>query len=72
MENAIPMHMVYGFKELEHVVLYSILGQVMPPSLDRVIKVHIHQLEDQCQSPRRLIIQYLIELNDLGVRTQTS
>jgi hypothetical protein len=45
MENAIPMHMVYGFKELEHVVLYSILGQVMPPSLDRVIKVHIHQLK---------------------------
>lgn len=47
MENAVTMHVIYCFHELVHVVLDTLLGQVVPAPLDRIIHVHLHELEDE-------------------------
>jgi hypothetical protein len=41
-------------------------------ALDGVVHVHVHELEDQSQSTSGFIVEHLIELDDLGVRTQSS
>jgi hypothetical protein len=64
-EDAIPVHMIYCFKELEHIVFDPVLWQVVATSLYRIVEVHVHQLEDKGQATCRLIIQNLIELNYL-------
>ena len=55
MKNAISMHVVNRLEHLIHVVFYSLLWQVVTPAFDRLIHVHVHELEDQGQSTRRLI-----------------
>ena len=66
------MHVVYGFQKLEHVVFDPCLGQVVSTAFNSIVEIHIHQLEYKCESTCGLIIQHLIQLNDLGMGTQTS
>ena len=54
-ENAVPVHVVYGLEQLVHVVFDSVFGQVVSLALDRVVHVHVHELEDEGESARRLI-----------------
>ena len=46
MKDAVPVHVVDGLEHLVHVVLDAGLWQVVPAALDRLIHVHVHQLED--------------------------
>lgn len=55
MKDAIPVHVVDSFEHLVHVILDSLFWQVVPPALDCLIHVHIHQFEDQGQSASWLI-----------------
>ena len=45
-ENSVTMHVVDRFEHLVHVILDSLLWQVVPSALDCFIHVHIHKLED--------------------------
>ena len=47
MEDAVTVHVIDSFHELVHVVLDALLWQVMASSLDGVVHVHLHELEDQ-------------------------
>ena len=71
MENAVTVHVVYRLHQLVHVVLHALLGQVVPSSLDRVVHVHLHQLENEGESTSRLVVEHLVELDDLRVRRQS-
>lgn len=66
------MHVVNRFQKLEHVVLHSVFWEVMTPSLNSVVEIHIHQLKHKCKSTCWLIVEHLIQLNDLRVWTQPS
>ena len=72
MENAVSMHVINRFNELVHVILDSIFWEITASTLDSVIHVHIHQLEDQGQSPCRLIVEHFIKLDNLRMWGQSS
>ena len=44
----------------------------MPASLDGVIHVHLHELEDEGEPAGGLVIEHFVELDDLGVGRQAS
>ena len=54
-EYSISVHMVNSFQYLVHVVFDALFRQVMPPALDSLIHVHVHQLKDKSQSTCRFI-----------------
>ena len=64
------MHMLNSFYKLVHVVLYSLLWQVIGSALDRLIHVLFHELEYQGESACWLIIKYFNKLNNVWVRVQ--
>lgn len=55
MKNAVSVHVVNRFEHLIHVVLDSLLWQVVAASLDRFVHVHVHQFEHEGKSPCRFI-----------------
>ena len=55
MENPISVHMIDGFENLIHVILDSLLREVVSPTFDCLIHVHIHKLENKSQAASRLI-----------------
>jgi hypothetical protein len=55
MEDAVLVHVINGFKNLVHQELNSVFGEVIPPTLNRFIHIHIHELEHQCQSASWLV-----------------
>ena len=58
------MHVVDGLQQLVHVILDSVLRQVVPLTLYGVVHVHVHELEDECEAARWLIA--IIENQYLG------
>ena len=68
MENAVTVHMVYRFHQLVHVILDALLWQIVAATLDGVIHVHLHELEDEGQSACWLVIENFVEFDDLWVR----
>lgn len=46
MKDAVSVHVIDRFEHLVHVVLDALLGQVVAPSLDRLVHVHVHEFED--------------------------
>ena len=46
-ENSVTMHVIDRLEHLVHVVFYSLFWQVVTPAFDRLIHVHVHELEDQ-------------------------
>ena len=65
MEDAVTVHVIDSFHELVHVVLDALLWEVMTSTLNGIIHIHLHQLENKRQSSCGLIIEDLIELDDL-------
>ena len=55
MENTVSVHVVNSFEDLVHVVLDTLFWQVVPPSFDCFVHVHVHQFKDQGQSTRWFI-----------------
>ena len=53
------MHVLDGLEELVDIEFDPVLWQVVCPSLDGFIEVHLHQLEDQGQSACWLVIEHL-------------
>ena len=64
------MHMLDCLQQLVHLHLHPWFWQIIRPSLDRFIHVHLHNLEDQCQPTRWLIVQYLNKLDDMWMRIE--
>ena len=48
MENPVTVHVIDGFEHLIHVILNTLLWEVVSPSLDSLIHVHVHKLEYKC------------------------
>ena len=46
-ENAVSMHVFYGFQELIDVELDTGLWQIRRSTLDCLIQIHFHELEDE-------------------------
>ena len=65
------MHVLDCLDQLVHVVLHSLLWQVVGPPLYCLVHVLLHQLENQGQSTRRLVIKDLNKLDDVRVRVQS-
>ena len=55
MEDPVPVHVVDGLQQLEHVELDPRLGHVMPPPFNSIIHIHVHEFEDHCQAAGRLV-----------------
>ena len=72
MEDSVSMHMIHCLDQLIHVSLDSVLRYIVPPATDQFVNVHIHQLKDKRESTRRLIIEHLEQLDDVGVRGQST
>ena len=70
MEDAVTVHVIDSFHELVHVVLDALLWEVVTSTLNCIIHIHLHQLENQCQSSSGLIVEDLVELDDLRMRRQ--
>ena len=62
MEDAVSVHVLYGLEQLVHVMLDSLLWQVVRAAYTRshtgslltfngFIKVHLHELKDKSESP---------------------
>lgn len=71
MENAILVHVIYRFNDLVHVEAHSGLGQVVTASFNRLIHIHVHEFEHECQPASRFIIEHLVQCDDIRVRTQS-
>ena len=71
MENTLAVHVLNSLDQLIHVVLDALLWQIVRASLDRLIQVLLHELEDKCKSTRGLIVQNLDELNNVRMRVQS-
>ena len=70
-EDSVPVHVLDCLDQLVHVVLHSLLWQVVGPPLYCLVHVLLHQLENQGQSTRRLVIKDLNKLDDVRVRVQS-
>ena len=68
MENAVTVHVIDSLHQLVHVVLDAFLGQVVPAALDRIVHVHLHELEYEGQTACRFIVQHFIKLDNLRMR----
>ena len=68
MKDPIAVHVVHRLDELVHVALHAVLSKVVPPPPDQLVDVPLHELEHQGQSARGLVVQYLDEADDVGVR----
>ena len=64
-EDAVAVHVVYRLEHLVHVVLHSLLRQVVPPALDRLVHVHVHELEDQSKTTCGFIAKISFKVSNL-------
>lgn len=69
-EDSVAVHVLYGFYQLIHIVLHALLRQVVRTSLDCLIHVLLHELEDESKPTRRLIVEDFDQLNYVGMRIQ--
>ena len=70
-ENAVSMHVFYGLKQLINVELDTRLWQISRSTLDRLIQIHFHELEDESESARRLVTVQ-IELKRMQCMSSTT
>ena len=69
-ENAVLVHVIQSLQQLVHVI-FNLLGiQIGLPPSDRLVQVHLHQLKNQRQPSRRLVVQDFNEFYDVGVGGQ--
>ena len=68
MEDSVAVHMVNRLHQLIHVVFDALLRQIVSATLYSIIHVHLHELEDEGQAPRWLVVENLIQLDNLWMR----
>ena len=67
MENTVPVHVLDGFEQLVHVVLYPGLWHIVLATLDCLIQVHVHDFKNEGQSASRFVKKDLNELDNVAV-----
>jgi hypothetical protein len=67
---AVAMHMLDSFKQLIYVRLHTSFGQIVRPSFNGLIQIHVHNLEDKSKPACWFIVENLNELNDVAMRTE--
>ena len=67
MENTILMHMVDCLDDLIHVIAHSSFWQIVAATLNCLVQIHVHQLEDERQSACGLIVKDLVQCDNVGV-----
>ena len=70
MENPVPVHVLDRLEQLIHIVFDPGLGQVVLSALDCLIQIHFHDFEDEGQPARRLVVQHLNQLDNVGMGRQ--
>ena len=71
MEYSVSMHVLNGLDKLVHVMLDALFRQVVRPPLNSFVHILLHELEDEGQPSRRLVIQDLNQLYNVRVRIQS-
>ena len=71
MEDAVAVHVVHRLGELIHVNLDSVFGNIMSAPANELIDIHVHELKDECESSRRLVIEHFQEFDDVAVRRES-
>ena len=65
MENSVSMHVIDRLEHLIHVVFHSLLWKVMTSTLDRLVHVHVHELEDQSKTTCGFIAKISFKVSNL-------
>jgi hypothetical protein len=70
MKNPVPMHVLDGFKELVHVVLNTLLWEIVRTAFNGFVKVLVHQLEHKGKPSCRLVVKNFNQLDNvrMGVK----
>ena len=68
--GTVAVHVVHRLDQLVHVAPDPVLRQVVPPPADQLVDVHVHQLEDEREPARGLVVEHLAELDHARVRRQ--
>lgn len=71
MIDAVPMHMINRFHQLIHLIFDPILWKIVSLSLNCIIQIHIHELENHSQPACGFIEQHFNEADDIRVRGQS-
>mmetsp|Transcript_10 Transcript_10/g.40 ORF Transcript_10/g.40 Transcript_10/m.40 type:complete len:325 (+) Transcript_10:328-1302(+) len=58
-EDPVPMHVIHALDQLIHICLHPVLIDVVPPSADELVDVHVHELEHEREPARGLVVQNL-------------
>ena len=61
-EDSVPVHVLDGLDQLVHIMLYSLLWQVVESPLYCLVHVLLHQLENQGVLIARLLVLILTAL----------
>ena len=55
MKDSVAVHVVDGLQHLVHVILDALLWEVVPPALDGLVHVHVHELKHKRQATSGLV-----------------
>ena len=66
-EDAVSVHLVDGLHELVEVDAHALLGEVVRAALDELVDVAVHELKDEREAPRGLVVEHLVQLHDVVV-----
>ena len=58
--------------ELVHVLFDAVLGHVVSATADEFVDIHVHELEDEGETTRGLVVENLQEPDDIGVGGETA
>lgn len=65
------MHVLDPLHYLVCLLLHLRFGDIVLSPVNSVVEVAVHEFEDESESTRRLIIQYLMKFDDVWVRRQS-
>lgn len=70
MKNPVPMHVLDGFEELVHVVLNTLLWEIVRTAFNGFVQVLVHQLEHKGKPSGRLVVKNFNQLDNvrMGVK----
>ena len=65
MEDPVAVHVVHSLGQRIHELSYPRLAEVVTPTADELVDIHLHQLEYERQPPSGLIVEDLDQLDDV-------
>lgn len=71
-KNPVAVHVVHRLGQRVHEAPYARLTEIVPPATDQLVDVHLHELKNERQPPRRLVVEHLDQLDDIRVRRQSA